>query len=52
MPTRGRGNVAELAVTAGVTIQDAIAALGQLAAEGWVERDDTGWRRTRPPGRT
>jgi DNA processing protein len=52
MPARGRGSVAELAVEAGLTVQETITALGQLAAEGWVERDDTGWRRGgRPPQR-
>lgn len=45
LPTRAPRDAGQLAVAAGVPLGVAIAALGQLNAEGWVVRAASGWRR-------
>lgn len=45
LPARAARDAGQLAVTAGVPLDAAIAALGQLQAGGWVQRDADGWRR-------
>lgn len=46
LPARAARDAGQLAVAAGVPLDSAIAALGQLQAGGWVQRGTTGWRRT------
>jgi DNA processing protein len=45
LPPQGRGSsdVLEAAIEAGVEPREAHAALGRLAATGWVDRDGSGW---------
>lgn len=45
LPARAARDAGQLAVTAGLSVDAAIGALGLLAADGWVERSDAGWRR-------
>lgn len=47
LPTRAARDAGQLAVAAGVPLNVAIGALGQLQADGWVARDANGWRRAR-----
>lgn len=44
LPARAARDAGQLAVVAGVPLDAAIAALGQLQAAGWVQRDADGWR--------
>jgi len=44
MPARGGSGPATIAVSAGVGLDTAIRCLGSLAAAGFVERSDKGWR--------
>jgi DNA processing protein len=46
MPGRGPQDTESIAVAAGLAADAVMSALGRLAAEGFVERTDTGWRRT------
>lgn len=45
LPTRAARDAGQLAVAAGVPLDAAIAALGQLQVAGWVHREAAGWRR-------
>lgn len=45
LPARAPRDAGQLAVAAGVPLDAAIAALGQLQAEGWVRRGPSGWHR-------
>ena len=45
LPTRAARDAGQLAVAAGTTVDSALGALGLLAADGWVERTESGWRR-------
>jgi DNA processing protein len=44
IPARGGSGPAAIAVSAGVDLDTAIRSLGSLAAAGFVERSDKGWR--------
>jgi DNA processing protein len=44
IPARGGGGPAEIAVRAGVSLDTVLRCLGLLAAAGFAERSDTGWR--------
>jgi DNA processing protein len=44
VPVRGGGGPASIAVSAGVDLDTVIRCLGSLAAGGFVERTDKGWR--------
>jgi DNA processing protein len=44
VPIRGGRGPASIAVRAGVDLDTALRCLGELAAGGFVERCDTGWR--------
>jgi len=44
VPVRGGRGPASIAVRAGVDLDTALRCLGELAADGFVERCDTGWR--------
>lgn len=44
VPARAGGGLATVAAAAGVTIDTALSCLGQLAAGGFVERCEKGWR--------
>jgi DNA processing protein len=44
IPARGGSGPAAIAVSAGVSLDTAIRSLGSLAAAGFVERSDKGWR--------
>ncbi|MBA9007104.1 DNA-processing protein DprA [Thermomonospora cellulosilytica] len=48
LPARGSAGTAQIAVKAGVDLSTATGRLGQLAAAGFVERAQTGWRLRRP----
>ena len=52
-PARGHAWPATIAVDAGVDLDTVLRCLGPLAAYGFIERSDTGWRLRRlgPPGR-
>lgn len=51
IPARGGAGTAQIAVTAGVDLDTALAGLGALSAGGFVERCAKGWKlRRRPPG--
>jgi DNA processing protein len=52
-PARGHVGPATIAVDAGVELDTVLRCLGPLAAYGFIERSDTGWRLRRPgpPGR-
>lgn len=47
VPVRGGRGPASIAVRAGVDLDTALRCLGELAAEGFVERSGTGWRSRR-----
>jgi DNA processing protein len=47
-PARGRAGPATIAVDAGVDLETVLRCLGPLAAYGFIERHDTGWRLRRP----
>ena len=47
VPVRGGRGPASIAVRAGVDLDTALRCLGELAASGFVERCDTGWRSRR-----
>ncbi|WP_308250717.1 DNA-processing protein DprA [Nonomuraea rhizosphaerae] len=47
VPSRGGAGPASIAVTAGVSLDAALSALGGLAAAGYVERVEKGWRTRR-----
>jgi DNA processing protein len=49
VPARGSRGPAAIAVQAGVDLDTALRALGLLAAAGYIERRDEGWRATRQP---
>jgi DNA processing protein len=51
VPSRGGAGPASIAVTAGVSLDTALSALGGLAAAGYIERVEKGWR-TRKTTRT
>ncbi|MCK2221523.1 DNA-processing protein DprA [Actinomadura sp. ATCC 31491] len=44
VPTRGGAGPASIAVAAGVSLGEALSALGGLAAAGYIERSTDGWR--------
>lgn len=48
VPVRGGRGTATIAVRAGVDLDTALRCLGMLAASGFVERCDLGWRAKRP----
>lgn len=52
IPTRGAAGPASIAVAAGVSLDAALSALGGLAAAGYIERVDKGWRTRKTPPRT
>ncbi|MEU7853766.1 DNA-processing protein DprA [Nonomuraea sp. NPDC049141] len=52
IPTRGAAGPASIAVAAGVSLDAALSALGGLAAAGYVERVDKGWRTRKTPSST
>lgn len=45
LPARAARDAGQLAVAAGIPLDSTIGALGLLAADGWVERATSGWRR-------
>ena len=45
LPLRGARDIDTIAVGAGLAGDSVLAALGNLAADGWVERVPGGWRR-------
>jgi len=47
VPSRGGNGPASIAVSAGVDLDTAIRCLGSLAAAGFIERSDKGWRARR-----
>lgn len=49
VPSRGGAGAATIAASAGAELDTAIRCLGSLAAGGFVERCETGWRIRRPP---
>jgi DNA processing protein len=49
VPLRRAAGPASIAVTAGIAPQQVLRCLGGLAARGFVERVETGWRVRRSP---
>lgn len=49
VPSRGGAGPATIAVTAGVDLSTALSSLGGLAAAGYIERAQNGWRLRRTP---
>jgi DNA processing protein len=44
LPTRGGAGTSSIAVDAGVDLDTVLRCLGRLAAYGFIERGDGGWR--------
>jgi len=51
VPARAGAGPATIAASAGVDLDTAIRCLGSLAAGGFIDRSETGWRIKRPPRR-
>ncbi|GAA2206283.1 DNA-processing protein DprA [Nonomuraea monospora] len=49
VPTRGGAGPASIAVTAGMSLDTTLSALGGLAAAGYIERTSGGWRLRKQP---